>query len=557
MAVRRSAELALLGLLACLLGPLTAQVRPAGSSAPPSSAEPPLSAAPVAPPAPASPPPRATEPPPPGALRLAPSPVTPSPWPAGSVPARAKDPPTPVVALRVRVPSSVGDGQEIEYHICADNRSTAPAHHVLVRTKLPANARFVRATPEPTYREPELGWTLGTLEPGACKEIVLVLAPTTGGEVKCCARVQFEHGSCVCTAIEKPSLRFRKIGPATGLRYDVLTYKLEVTNTSKTPVSGVTLTDALPEGLQHKDGKAQLTWDLGTLKPAECRCIEYQVVAMITGQHRNRAEVRAGDIHAQAESVVTITEPQLTLKKTGPAQCLASQAACYQITVSNPGTAPVTNLVITDPVPEKAKFEKASDGGQLAGNQVKWALGTLAPGASRTVELLLRHPGSGRICNRATASADRGLTAQGEVCTDFVGASALLLQIDPEPMIEVRGEGRYLIRVQNTGTEPARQVQIAAFLPEQLELTQVRSRMKYQQEGKVIRFEPIELPPRAEEVYEVRARANRAAEVVFRVELTSEHLPAGPVRSEQRTTLYDDPRTPTPSTQLQPPPARP
>src|SRR5205823_11327206 len=51
--------------------------------------------------------------------------------------------------------------------------------------------------------EPEVLWPLGTLPPGACKDICLVLAPTDEGDVKNCARVQFEHGQCVTTRIAR------------------------------------------------------------------------------------------------------------------------------------------------------------------------------------------------------------------------------------------------------------------------------------------------------------------------------------------------------------------
>src|SRR5262249_36545801 len=159
--------------LACLLSTLalfpSVAARPVpGRSAqnPPSTPEPPL--ADFTPPAPRP-------------LVTAPAPSFP----------RLADPPVPVVALRVRVPASVSAGQEIEYRICVENSSSAAAHHVQVRDPLPANARFVRATPEPTAQEPELLWDLGTLEARACREIVLVLAPTDGGEVRNCARVQF------------------------------------------------------------------------------------------------------------------------------------------------------------------------------------------------------------------------------------------------------------------------------------------------------------------------------------------------------------------------------
>ena len=88
------------------------------------------------------------------------------------------EPPVPVVAIHVRVAATGVAGQELEYRLCVENHSQAAAHHVLVRDPLPATAQFVRATPEPTTRQPELQWALGTLTAGACKTITLVLRPT-------------------------------------------------------------------------------------------------------------------------------------------------------------------------------------------------------------------------------------------------------------------------------------------------------------------------------------------------------------------------------------------
>src|SRR6266404_2627120 len=163
---------------------------------------------------------------PPFADALAPVPTKPTA--AGAEPA---DPPAPVVVLRVRVPASAAAGQELEYRICVENCSPAAAHHVLVRNPLPAGAHFVRANPEPSVREPELLWRLGTLEAGAKREIVLVLAPTGSGDVKNCARVQFEHGECVTTKVARPSLSMHKQGPTQAVLSDTLNYRLTLTNT--------------------------------------------------------------------------------------------------------------------------------------------------------------------------------------------------------------------------------------------------------------------------------------------------------------------------------------
>src|SRR5262245_30832506 len=172
-------------------------------------------------------------------------PPAPIPPPGAPLP---KDPPVPVVTVRVRVPASATADQDLEYHLCVENLSPAPAHHVLVRNPLPANARFVRADPEPAAREPELLWQLGTLRPGACRKIVLVLKPTGAGEVRNCARVVFEHGQCVRTRLVRPGLNLRKTGPARAFLNDTLTFQLAVTNTGAAELKDVVLTDTLPAG---------------------------------------------------------------------------------------------------------------------------------------------------------------------------------------------------------------------------------------------------------------------------------------------------------------------
>src|SRR5262249_19604516 len=163
----------------------------------------------------------------------------PAPLPISPPEVNREDPPTPIVAIRVRVPASAAAGQDLEYHICVENLSAAPAHHVIVRNPLPANARYVRANPEPSAKEPELVWNLGTLEACGCREIVLVLSPTGTGDVLDCARVQFEHGQCVTTHIVRPAINVRKAGPTQAVVNAALNYQLTVTNTGGTELTGV------------------------------------------------------------------------------------------------------------------------------------------------------------------------------------------------------------------------------------------------------------------------------------------------------------------------------
>jgi uncharacterized repeat protein (TIGR01451 family) len=453
-----------------------------------------------------------------------------------------EDPPVPVVAIRVRVLASAPAGQEVEYRLCVDNRSQAAAHHVLVRDPVPANARFVRATPQPSATAPELLWQLGTLEPGATREIVLVLVPTGPGDVDNCARVQFEHGQCVCTKITRPALRLQKSGLDQAVLYDALTYRLTVTNAGTGEAAGVTLTDTLPPGLEHESGKNQLTWELGKLAPGQSQSVDYQLVAKAAGRLCNRAvATAAGGLREEVEHCVTVGEAKLTLSKTGPARRYLNMAVSYQLTATNPGTAAVEELVITDTLPPGGTFVSASGGGQQVGGEVRWAIGTLAPGASRTVDVVLRAREPGRLCNRATARAARGLTAQAEFCTEFTGVSALLLEVvDTDDPVEVGAETNYIILVRNQGMVPTNEVRIDALVPQQMAVARVAGPSRYRQEGQRLLFEPLTLAPRSDARYVITVKALRPGDVRFKVDLTARELPSGPVHEEESTTVYAD-----------------
>ena len=204
--------------------------------------------------------------------------------------AEPADPPTPVVSLHVRAPAGAAAGQEIDYRILVENPSRAAAHHVRVRSAVPAAATFVRASPEPTARDPQIVWELDTLPPGTSKEILLTLKPTEDGDIDVTARVQFEHGESVRThvgagpaAASPPptppptptppaapppvapapappavaALQVRTAGPTHALVGDVVPFQLTVINSGKADALNVELDESLPEGLEALGGNGE------------------------------------------------------------------------------------------------------------------------------------------------------------------------------------------------------------------------------------------------------------------------------------------------------------
>lgn len=449
-----------------------------------------------------------------------------------------------MVAIHVQAPSCSGLGQEITYTIVVENCSMMPAHHVGVHNKLPANAKYVRATPEPVTLDPEMRWQLGTLPPGGRYEICLVLIPTGSGDINNCARVRFEHGQCVCTRIEQRvgelGLNVRKQGPAQAALNDALSYRITVANTGDSLVTGVVVTDSIPAGLEHETRRNTLTWDMGDLAPGQSRFVDYQLTAKQSGRWCNAAvATAAGGLRHEVEHCVVVGEPKLTMAKTGPARRYLNMPAEYRLTVTNSGTLPLTNVIVADPVPAGMSFVEAK-GGQLVENEVRWNIGALEPGASRSVEVALRAQQPGVIRNRATASAGNA-KAEAEATTEFFGASALLLElVDTTDPVEVGGTTTYVIIVKNQGTIAVDDVRLTAQVPAELEVTQVTGPAKYKAEGQTLTFDPIALQPQAEVRIVVHVKANKPGDVRFKIELTTKSLTNGPIQEEESTTIFTD-----------------
>jgi uncharacterized repeat protein (TIGR01451 family) len=465
------------------------------------------------------------------------------------------EPSTPAVAIHVQVPASGAAGQELEYRILVENTSRAAAHHVIVRDPLPANVQFVHARPEPSARDPEVVWHLGTLEAGAKRELVLIVMPTGKDEVHNCARVQFEHGECVTTKIARPALRVQKEGPAQAILYDSLNYKITLTNTGEAELSNLLLTDVLHAGLEHASQKDRLTWFIGTLAPGQSQSVDYQVIARKTGKLCNKAiATAAGNFREEMESCVTVSEAKLGVTMTGSKRRYVNMPVTFQIAVVNSGTMPLDNVKVTNPVPPGMTFQSASDGGQLAGNDVQWNLGTLAPGADQKLDIVFSAQNTGTICNQATVSAGRGLSEQARFCTDFIGMPALSLVVDDtaDP-VEMGGTTAYLITVHNQGTSPVTSVRIEATAPDQEQVTDASGDAKHRVDGRKVTFEPLTLRAGETAHYRVDVKALREGDVRFKVQLTADQLIAGPVEQQESTTIF----TALPSSRRKPPKSAP
>lgn len=399
-----------------------------------------------------------------------------------------KDPPPPVVKVKVRVPAVSEPGQPIEYRICVENCSRSEAHHVILKDALPANARFVKADPEPTQYEPELQWQLGTIGGGACREITLVLQPKNQEDVKNCLRVQFEHGVCLVTRQSAYPLQ-------PGMQ------------------PGQPGQPGLPGQPPGPPGPGMPGTKPPTVTPVP---------------------------EAKGEA------PILDLKIDGPTTQYINLDAQYIITVTNKGATKLTNVQAQCRLPSTLKAVKWSDPGVNLDDVVAWNLGQIEPGKSRLLELTLRSSAKGVRCFNAIAVADGVPKVVATKCTEFLGDSAMSLEMnDRDDPIFLGDKTSYPIVIRNLGSVPVTRTVVRAFVPDALKLDRTEP-VKFETEppvagGRWIKFAALPaIDVGTQARYEIFVVGAQAGATKMRIEVTAEQLESGPVIWEELTNIVDD-----------------
>lgn len=112
--------------------------------------------------------------------------------------------------------------------------------------------------------------------------------------------------------------------------------------------------------------------------------------------------------------------PRLTITKVGPRTAVGGRIVGYVIRVTNRGDAPARDVRVTDRIPSGLVIAGRTSA-TLRRGTATWRVGTLAPGASRTVTIALRAAAgfAGTRSNTATATATGVGPVQARATTTF------------------------------------------------------------------------------------------------------------------------------------------
>jgi len=387
------------------------------------------------------------------------------------------DPPAPVVTLKVRVPACATPGKNLEYRVFVENKSPAPAHNVVVRDLLPANARFVSASPKPHVTQPELKWLLGTIQGHACQEITLVLAPKDRGDITNCLRVQFEHGVCLTTRIAGSSPEAIPVPPT-------------LEPTKKDPEKKK---DPIKEPKKSKltlsvNGPRQQ----GIGEPARFKLV---VANEGPGQLRNIKVDTVIDTPEQRGKLIFVDASEKGVHLEGKVS--------WYIELLEPGTS--RTLELTLKAKEKGKWctksHALADGGIATANE-EW-------------------------CTNFVGVSDV--------------SALLLEMYDREDPINVGATTSYYIYALNQGHAPVTNLRMQATLPPGMEFVRVGGPDFKRQGKIITFDPIKSLAPGAKVEYEVFASAVAPGEQRFKIEMNADQLKeGGPVHEEESTMVYDE-----------------
>lgn len=450
----------------------------------------------------------------------------------------------PKIAIDKSCTPSALVGDQVNYTITVTNPSAVDATNVVVTDTLPAGIEFVSASPSGNG-----SWSLGTLPGGASSTINIVGRATRTGTFENCAEVRADFNlqarACCTTVVTAPALALEKRCPSAVTVCDPIPYTIIVRNTGDGVAKNVVVTDTLPNGVTTADGQTAVTANVGDLGPGQAKEITFQGKASGPGTYTNPARATAdGGLTAEATCTTVVTKPTISVTKTAPPKRMigrgSQRADDFTITVTNNGDVPATDVVLTDELPASQSFVSASDGGTASGTIVTWRLGTLEPGASRTVTVSVRTTavGSSRNVAKVTAfCADAMVEAMHEV--EAVPAILLECVDDPDP-IELGGTVTYTITVTNQGMAVGTNIKVNCTIQPEGEFVSAGGVTNGSVSGKAVSFEPYpSLAPGARISWTVVVKANQVGDTRFSIEMTSAELTGPAVLETEATRFYE------------------
>ena len=263
---------------------------------------------------------------------------------------------------------------------------------------------------------------------------------------------------------------------------DLVKWTLTVKNNGPDVDTNVVVSDVLPEGLifnssngNYADGE----WSVGTLNAGQSRSLEIIALVNTTGSIVNTATVSgkeydynlANNKASKTINVAKAADLKISKNVNNTAPNFGSLVK-WTLTVSNMGPDAASGVNVSDVLPEGLIYQSSS---ASAGSYVdgKWSVGSLANGASATLDIVCRVNKTGSIKNVASVTGNEfDINKKNNVDEKSINVpDAADLAIAKKSNISNPNYGdliKWILTVRNNGPDTATNVVVSDVLPEGL-----------------------------------------------------------------------------------------
>lgn len=220
-----------------------------------------------------------------------------------------------------------------------------------------------------------------------------------------------------------------------------VTYRIVARNLGSGAAKNVVVTDRLPAGLRVQSTKAQrgscttkgqtVRCSLGALAAGQRVAITVNAVATRAGVMRNTARIDAAGSDPQgnnrASAQVRVLRPRIAVTKRASARTVrAGETVTFALRVSNPSRYTARQVRVCDQLPDGLVYLRSTGKMILRGGQHCWALGSLKPGAAKTVRVTVRalHGAKGTKTNQVRASSPDTRSVRAQSTVRVIGTPA-------------------------------------------------------------------------------------------------------------------------------------
>ena len=312
---------------------------------------------------------------------------------------------------------------------------------------------------------------------------------------------QGRPGAIQLEGVQTPQLAVEKRGPREIQVGKTARFEILVRNVGSATANDVVVRDSVPFGTAlvattppasppHAPGgqgdasapAADLVWQLGTLPPGGQARVALDVMPLQEGDVGSVASV---SFRADASVRARATRPALEIVAEPPLPVLVGLESRLTITISNPGSGIATGVVLEGLLPEGLTHR--------AGRELEFDVGSLPPGESRTIDLVLATTGPGVHALRLTARAD-GQIEVSETVKIAVTAPTLELAVQMPSRRYLQRPATCVLSMTNAGTAPAVGVELVAQLPPGMKFIRATNAGYYEERTHRVLWSLEELP---------------------------------------------------------------